>query len=756
MKKPNFLLSVATGVGITVSMLGCGGDGVNPPLESQTQNVPARMVAVYAPATGDIPLPNDLLFGGTTDLTLNIPVEDPENFGDPSVALSSLDGWSAVAPFSMSFSSSDTGVSIDAASVVGGSSVHLYKVNVSRPDINAGLVDDVGEPLPEAGVIVPTGPVTSVERELTAGLEYVVQATSATTIAIIPTVPFEQQASYMVVLTNGLTDSDGQAILNDSQYAIAKSTSPIDPEASIAGLEPVRQLVNAMENAAAAFEGGPARSSIVSSFQFTVQSVGAVMQSAKTAYIDGPIAQGLAVGQIPSSSFSSLGVDTSAVGGLGAADLYKGSISLTYLLSAPTETNPAAPLNVHWKALQQLPIGPEGALVDNPFGDNLSYANSFPRANGVETVPLLVSVPKEDLGCEKPETGYPVTIYQHGITSNRTAMLTMADALAGFPSCRAAVAMDLPLHGIAADNIVHLGLQAATEGTISLFEGYDSGVLRERTFGLDFVDNETDEPGSDGVADTSGKHTINLQYLSVARDNTRQAILDLLYLEQVIPFMDVDGSAGFDFDGSDISYVGHSLGGIVGTSVLAYSGTNQFLGEVNPNIKSGALVNPGGGIIKLLDSSPTFGPSIRGGLAGAFGLEEGTPEFEAQLAAYYFAAQTILDSSDPINTSAHAVANNVPTLMLQNLDDAVVPNFVLTAPLSGTEPLARTLGLETLVADEAGTVVGSRIFSKINTGGHSSIAIPDDATVEMQSQVVSFLASGGTAVVVTDPTLLDD
>lgn len=748
MKKTNYLLSIATGVGISVGIMGCGNESVNPPLETQTQAVPARMAATYAPSTGSLPLPNDLLFGGSLDLTINVPaslVPDEQDFSNPLAAVSTLDGWSATAAFPIDFTSTDANLNIDPASVVGGSSVHLYKVNVLRPEVSPGIP-------------APTGPVTSVERELTANLEYVVQATGATTIAIIPTVPFEQQASYMVVLTNGLQDSDGQPILHDSQYAIAQSVTAIDPESSVAALEPVRQLVNAMENAAAAFEGGPARSDIVLSYQFTVQSVGAVMQSAKTAYVDGPIAGVLGAGGLPATSFSSLGTDTAPFTGLGAADLYKGSMTVNYLLSAPTVENPTAPLNVHWKALEMLPIGPGGVDVPNPFGDNLSYANSFPRANGAETVPLLVSMPKESLGCTKPAGGYPVTIYQHGITSNRTAMLSMADSLAAPPSCRAAVAMDLPLHGIAEDNAVHLGLQAASGGLVGLFEGYAPGVLRERTFGVDYVDNATSAPGPDGTPDPSGTHTINLSYLLVSRDNTRQGALDLLYLEQVIPFMDVEGDGPLipDFDGSDIAYVGHSLGGIVGTSVLAYSGTNQFLGEVTPAINAAALVNPGGGIIKMLDASPSFGPSIRAGLSAAFGLAEGTPEFDAQLALYYFAAQTIVDSSDPVNTAAHAVSNNIPTLMLQNLGDTVIPNSVATAPLSGTEPLARSLALDTLMATDPGPVVGSRLFSKINVGGHGSIAIPDEATVEMQTQVVSFLASGGAAVVVIDPALLDE
>ncbi len=740
MKKLNFLFSALTGVGITVGMLGCSVDGVNEPLASQTQVVPKRMVATYAPATGSLPLPNDLLFGGTTDLTLNIPVADPTDYSDPKLALSSLDGWSAVAPFAISFSSSDSNLSIDPASVVGGSSLHFYKVNVAR-----------GEVAP--GIPAPTGPVTSVERELTPGVEYVVQATSATSIAIIPTAPLEQQASYMVVLTNGLMDSDGQPILHDAQYAIAKHPAPIDPNSSVAGLEPVRQLVNAMENAAAAYMGGPARSSIIMSYQFTVQSVGAVMRSAKKLYVDGPIAQGLGAGQMPPMNFSSLGIDTTPITGIGAADLYKGNLMLNYLLSAPTLENPTAPLNTFWKALPELPIGPGGSLVPNPFGENLTYANSFPRANGVETVPLLVTMPKA-AQCPMPAGGYPVTIFQHGITGNRTQVLGIADALASAPSCRAAVAMDLPIHGIDANNPLHLALQQATGGAVGIFEGYAPGALRERTFGMDYSDNATGAPGPDGIPDSSGKYWINLSNLLVARDNNRQAILDLLYLEQAIAYMDVDGNGMPDFDATDIGYIGHSLGGMIGTGVVAYSGTNEFLGPVVPSIKSAALVNPGGGTVAMIISSPTFGPAIRAGLAVAFGETEGTPAFDAKLAAFMFAAQTVLDSSDPVNLAAHAVTNNVPTLLMQNLGDDVVPNSVATAPLSGTEPLGRSLALTTITPLDPGMVAGSRIFSRLNIGGHSSILLPDAATAEMQSQVVSFLASGGTGVWVSDPSLL--
>ncbi|MCF6193792.1 MAG: hypothetical protein L3J46_05620, partial [Kangiellaceae bacterium] len=114
------------------------------------------------------------------------------------------------------------------------------------------------------------------------------------------------------------------------------------------------------------------------------------------------------------------------------------------------------------------------------------------------------------------------------------------------------------------------------------------------------------------------------------------------------------------------------------------------------------------------------------------------------------------DAGDPVNTARFAVANGVPTLLMQNLGDVTISNEVATAPLSGTIPLSRSLALITLAASEPGFVEGDRLFSKINIGGHSSILVPDDATAEMQTQVVSFLNSGGTAVLVSDPTLLDE
>jgi len=527
MHKRNLLLTALMGAVMIMGPSGCGGGDED---ENTIPVIISQMAATFSPSGGDVPVPNDLLFNGSVDLTLNPPADDPDDYSDPYVAVSGLDGWSATAPLLVSFNNYGAGLTLDPESIVGGSTVHVYKVNTMRPEVAPGIP-------------APTGPVTSVERELTAGTEYVIQATSGTSIAIIPIAPFVQQAGYMVVLTNGLVDSNGTPITTDLEYEASKSQIPINPASSLAGLEGVRQLVNAMESAAEA--EGVIRNDIVLSFQFTVQSVGTVMNTAKAAYIDYP----LSLGVTPVTSFASMGIDTTPFTGIGAANLYTGSVVLNYMLGIPSVANPTAPLNTFWTATT--PTGDP-----SPLGPNLSYANPMPLVNGTETVPLLVSMPKAALGCAKPANGYPVAIFQHGITGDRTNAIGIMDALAAPPSCTAVVAMDLPLHGVSEGN--------------PFFVGYAAGENRERTFGMDYVDNTTGAPGPDNNVDSSGAHTINLANLLVSRDNLRQAIFDLLYLEKAVPFMDIDGE-GADFDSSRISFIGHSLGGIVGGGMVAYS-----------------------------------------------------------------------------------------------------------------------------------------------------------------------------------------
>jgi hypothetical protein len=731
-------LVLGVAVASVLGVAGCSDTPKEPVIPDGTGGVGqvALTMPVFEPGAGKLPLPNDILFSGTTNLTLNVPVADESDYSDPKVALSSLDGWSATAPFAFSFKNPG-GADLDPSSVIPGTTVRMFEVDVARP-----------EALPGTGIPVPSGPVTGISRELTPGVDFVATYAGNLSVAVVPLRPLTQQKSYMVVVTDGIMDTNGNQIVPDGQYAISKTTSPIPGGLPTSALEPVRQLVNAMEATTTA-EAGIAKEDIALSFQFTVQSIGDVISTTKMVYIDGF----LAAGGTPYTSFSSLFTDTTPFTQLGYADLYKGEFGLSYFLTAPDslgnpshlgEANPMSVLTDFWRGASAFPDG-QGGSIPNPFaGDVTTYANKLPAATGQEVVPLLVSMPKVALGCAKPADGYPVMIFQHGITSNRTAMLGIADTMAAPPTCTAVVSMDLPLHGINESNPVHLGLQAGSGGFLGIFEGYENGGVRERTFGVDYVNNETGAPGPDEIADASGAHTINLTNLLVSRDNGRQAIIDLLALEKAIPFMDIDGDDSPDFDVTQVKFMGHSLGAILGTG---------FLGHAD-YVESAVLANPSSGIALMLDSSPAFGPAIHAGLA-AQGVERGTADY----ASFMFATQTVIDSMDPASTSAFAVANNIPTLVFQNANDMVIPNLVANAPQSGTTPLAAYLGATNLTATEAGFVPGERFFSRINDGGHSSVLSPADGmniTVEMQTQIASFLSTPAEskAVLVSDPSLL--
>jgi len=702
---------------LSVSLLaGCSGSSNSPravPVTPATNNggtpVSGIITARFDPAAGVIPTPNNLLLSGTTDLTLNIPLPagaNPNNFGDPQVALNSLDGWSTTSPWSFSFSDAP-----NPASVVPGSSVRVFEVTLTGPG----------------------GGVTGVVRELQAGVDFVTAPISSDgagrTFAMVPIRPLKQLTSYMTVLTTGIRDARGNDATPSQTYFLTKRTSPLCvggvsqdpllPASTACALEPLRQLNGSQLAAAAA--AGVNRDSVVLSWVATTQSISPVLQAVRSITRPG------AATVVPS------GLTTAIAGLPPIGDIYIGTLRLPYYLSAPSAANPTAPLNTFWRAAPGAYVPPFSAFGLSPTSTNITVANPIPVATGNETVPVLMTVPNAASGRSKPAAGWPVVIFQHGITRNRSDALAISATMAaqGF----AVVAIDLPLHGLPSSNPLAIGNSPF------------GAVARERTFNVDYINNSTGAPGPDGVADTSGAHMINLGSLLTSRDNLRQGVADLFVLARTIPNIDLDGNGTGDLDASRVSFVGQSLGAIVGTSFLA----------LEPTVNVGLLSVPGGGIARMLEASPTFGPTIRAGLAAGAGLQPGTPNYDS----FFGATQQILDPVDPVNygfasaTNAivlHEVVGNGGSV----LPDQVIPNSVAGAPLSGTEPLIRALGLPSLTASTS-AANGVRGAVRFTAGDHGSLLNPAAsaaATAEMQGQMASLIASGGTQVQITNTTVI--
>ncbi len=661
------------------------------------------ITARFDPAAGVIPLPNNLLLSGSTDLTLNPPVVNPANFGDPTVAISTLDGWSTVSPGLTTFSAPPS-----AASIVPGQSVRIFEVTLTGPG----------------------GGVTGVVRELAAPAEFVTALapsdTTGRSLAIIPTSPLKQLTSYLVVLTNGIRDATGSPATPDTTYFLTQrtaplcvngaSTDPLLPTANACALEPLRLLTNSQ--LAAANSRGIAPENVVSSWVFTTQSITPVLQAVRSRVQPGAV------------RLARTGLTTSIVGTAPNADLFIGTLTLPYYLLPPSAANPTGPLNGFWKAAPGAYIPPFAGRL-NPTSTNITFANPFPVKNADVTVPVLMTVPNASSGRERPTAGWPVVIFQHGITRNRSDALAIASTLAsqGF----VVVAIDQPLHGVGAASPFYI-------------EGTPFGpIAQERTFDVDYINNTTGAAGPDQVLDPSGAHSINLASLLTSRDNLRQASADLFVLTASIPTMDVTGDAVPDLDASRIAFVGQSLGAIVGIPFLA----------IEPNVNVGLLSVPGGGIARMIEASPTFGPRIRAGLAGV-GLQPNTPDFDRFLGA----TQQVLDSADPINYGFASAQNRILLHEVVGggtvLPDQVIPNSVPGAPLSGTEPLIRVLGLTPLIAS-AQDANGLRRATRFIKGDHGSLLSPaasPAATAEMQTEMASFISSGGAAVLVVDPSVI--
>ncbi len=706
---------------LVVSILaGCGGSSSTPrsepaPPTTNPDGTPTTDVitANFDPSNGVLPFPINLLLSGSGDLTINIPVSDPTDFGDPQVALNALDGFSTVSPWTFTFSDP-----VDPATITPGNSVRLFQVQF----------------------VFGTIAVQQVVTELVPGQDYVATVAgtdpSGRTVAIVPLRPLEEMTGYMAVVTNAVQDAEGNPATPSQTYFLTKRTDPLVTEGGVSteplldnetaqALEPLRQLVNAQEAAAEAV--GIARDDIVLSWSATTQSITPVLNVVRSTL------------SATSSNLAPTGLTTADVlppgASPGIANLFIGVVELPYFLGVPSAENPTAPLNQFWEASPGNYIPPFDELGLDPTSTNITVANPIPVERDRQTVPVLVTVPNQFSGQVKPAGGWPVVIFQHGITGNRSQALALADTMASIGVV--VVSMDLPLHGITQTNPMD-----PTQPLAALYvDNTPFGpIANERTFDLDLQDNASGAPGPDGNIDSSGAYFINLQSLLTARDNLRQGQVDLSTLALNVPFMDINGDGVSDFDGSNISFVGLSLGSIVGTGFLA----------VEPTVNNAVLSVPGGGIANLLAASQTFGPVIRAGLQQA-GVEPDSPEFFQFLGA----AQQVVDSADPINWSTVAVQDN-SILLHEVIGDTVVPNSVPGAPLSGTEPMIRIMGLETITATTQ-SAAGIRGATRFSVGSHGSLLDPSAnpaTTAEMQSQAASLIASGGTTVIVNDASVI--
>lgn len=712
---------------------GCGGGG-NESLDDDA-GLKSGVFSLFDPvaASATVPFPFDGFFSGSTDGTLNI----PNASSAPFVTQANLqDGFSTTASMF-----TDLLGTLDYSTVNAG----LLVVNTRTGAVLQPGVDYSTQP----SVALSTNPLSGQSEPISA---------FRSRVLIEPLKPLDPQTRYVVVLTPALKSVEGVPAAPSELFKVARSATPVADStvpalnaltsAQKTTLETVRStLIRPIVEQLAGF--GISEEQVVLTWSFTTQSIGNTLQHLQANALASQIAA-----QNTGATLANFNAALPPI-----ANVYFGTVKLPYYLavSGTTAETIADPLTKYWQADASKPdttqsfLGrvPCGAFVTAGTGLKPSESTTAcfpdPVKQSDVTVPVLITVPNANSRKTMPANGWPVVIFQHGITGNRSQMLALSPALtlAGF----AVVSIDLPLHGLPPGSPLRI-----------------AGVS-ERTFDLDLSNNTTGADGADGVVDSSGTYFINLSSLITSRDNIRQAVSDLIVIAKSAGgtiLVSTGGSPdGNKFDGSQVRFVGHSLGGIVGGTLLG----------VNTQIGAATLAMPGGGIAKLLDASLSFGPRIAAGLAAstasapeASKILEGNDNYET----FQRFAQTLVDSADPINYAVSAsTLHAIHMIEVIGSDtspaDQVVPNnapanagttsndkVTIAGYLSGTDPLYQQMGLTPQVFDGSANVLfgdaARHNVVQYTSGDHASILSPAAsaaATSEMQKETASFLATNG-------------
>ncbi|MGC8119448.1 hypothetical protein [Marinobacter sp. VGCF2001] len=930
-KKTLISLAVASSLGLTGCLSGSNSGGNDNPKPQYAADTLGKTYPIFNPATGALPLPNDLIFDSEQgDGTFGV----KDTLPPVTTALNELSGASTVAPAVI-----QTSGQLDASTVVAGKTVHLIELSYASGDPVRGLAAQE----PATLELALSGPQSL--PKIRADVESL-DGNSA--IRILPLEPLNPQKRYVVLITTGVKDVNGDSIIQDPVYANATGSGTADDPAQglvDGALLPVRTLINKLwepiaVNYVKALGGSLTEEEIALTYSFTTSNDEKVLQyiaepakwvsdqlttfvktsavAGKTSYAEAAAAAKQAVDTFPmslppnpksplnglfaengpcagltgaeaiecvgvalASQFAQAlptplpGVNRSLPDGTGKIDFtgaspspvglvsavagnipgsenvlaIEGTVELPYYLgSAPDEIAGLASLN--WEADDELATDMNAVLealelslpqADSSVSKAVNYNFPFPKLQSRRTVPLLSLYPSD--GNIKG-----AVIYQHGITTDRSAALTFGTALAA--QGYAVFAIDQPLHGVAPfseeeqlllaealieaatisallpdgvediedlpkENAEQIRTQAASVAEALAPAAVAALTANDRiasfTTQVEAVENQLNAPGlitgdptypatatsllatvenagstvpglapatnsedalierhfglyatasgapaamdftSANAAGTegSGSFFINLENFLATRDNIRQGALDLMNLRASlvgIPTANIPGaSLPLPSNGpaevtaaTPVYFVGHSLGTITGAPFMAAVNENsiedsiyteQDFSDTLPSafndVNAASLLTPGGGVVRLLENSPSFAPRILFGLQDAnAALVQGSSSLES----YLNILQAAIDTADPINfvdqlsedmilLSEVAGETVIPNAADENvwgiapLNDTLPPSETglpvnitiesFPAPLSGTKPL--TLGIPEITTYSAGS-----------------------------------------------------
>ncbi|RKH40989.1 hypothetical protein D7Y23_33740 [Corallococcus sp. AB050B] len=696
-----------------------------------------------------IPFPNDLLrmpATATKPAHLNFPVPPtPGLQQDLFTGLNTLDGFSTTGAI-VSENGDAQGVldgtlyreatdgpapRVDKASLAAG--VHLFKLSNldkgTQPDITPCLVEKSGD----CGTSVGAAGIVDVPQQL----------------QIIPKAPLDGATQYGAVLTTDLKDTKGRNVSPATAFALMRLSNPVYdkvakkstissvPNELAAALEPVREAHKPFFDALA--KAGLPRSKIALGWAFTTQSTTSVLQDLYT--LPG------GVYGTPAAPVSVFPITSQVKSAMTGAGLASGNVGAVYEVRA----------NTPW-------------LLTGPFG---TLNPTEPRPT---RYPFMLFTPAG----EAPTGGWPVLVFGHGLTSNRTAVLGVANKFTG--AGYAVVAMDAVYHGersscvgsasvlgapsddaACADPATQrcetdpsklsygrcvartAGAGAACDAA-SLPPGVPNGQVycaNVISQGQCMADNKCEggdfRRNAQGVPVISGWNFLNLGNLFTTRDNFRHHVVDFSQFLRVLASPELSTAVG-GLNAAQVDYVGQSLGGIMGTMSTA----------VSSRVRRSALNVAGGNLAGVLLTAPAFKPqrdAFLGSLASA-GVTPGSPAFDTFISL----ANTILDPADARNY-AYLLDNNPAAgtdtakhrAFIQYIEgDEVIPNDNTMALINAAnrKDAPRTVASYMFPASNplVGAVPASARHAFLNNP-----AIPEALRDAAQDQIIGFLSTGTVA-----------
>jgi len=605
-----------------LTLLACtgGGDSKAPTIVTGTGSMPSTTTALFDPGTGKVPLPNILATATAADpmtgRAANTPMTPPEALA--YVNLKEMGGTNAVsglnAPIYLQFTAP-----VDAATVTPAN----IKVFMLAPDA-AGT---------ENAALGFT--------DISATFRYS-YAAGGTDLLMFPNFPLLPGTRYLYVVTNRVKDLAGLPISASPYFDALKSTTVLG--GSFAALEPIRANVTSGPNillsgyakvmddliTATATTTVTKRADIALMGRFITTGAGYIVPAAAAPTARIPVetalrsfAAGATLGGLSGKSWTNTIAVTATFdrgGSNPSPDAYWS------LIPGAGSTAPATVGTVILGTLNSanLSIDPVVAAANSGTADLTAVTGAYNPAAGVvqpfrtagnltsyyhttRTVPFIYIAPT----AAAPSGGYPLVIFQHGITSQKESIVAVAQSLTAIG--RAVIAIDMPLHGA-------LALPGHTTGT---------------AWGQDFM--------AVGAP-------------LATRSNIQQGAFNLNRLELTVRAHGFDGLGAASPSVADVKFLGHSLGGIVGAyylagnTTLASSGVPYTQTTLNNDMK-GFLAVPAGNTAYTIQNSQSFGASVDAGLA-AVGIIKNSPTYHQ----FFLVTQAVVDPVDPASMTTPLAA----------------------------------------------------------------------------------------------------